>query len=84
MVTARQYKFGQLIYDSRNLTRIDENKQFALLRTGKTAVLDFLRVKFPQTKHEGNSFHIDVISTTVSLKNIKRESNVEHFSYRSE
>lgn len=66
IVPVRQYKFASLIYDSRNLKRIDENRRSILLRHGKTAVLDFLRVKFPLTKHDGNSFHIDVLSTAVS------------------
>ena len=67
LVPTRQYKYGQLIYESRNLQRIaDENRRMNLLRHGKTAVLDFLRVKFPVTKHDGNSFRVDVISTAVS------------------
>ncbi|CAF0720314.1 unnamed protein product [Adineta steineri] len=64
IISTRQYKYGALIYESRNLQRVlDDNKRFTLLRHGKTAVLDFLRVKFPLTKHDGNSFHVDVIST---------------------
>ena len=66
MVVTRQYKYGNLIYDSRNLKKIDENKRLTLLRHGKTAVLDFLRNKFPMTKHDGNSFRVDVLSTAVS------------------
>lgn len=64
IVPVRQYKFGALIYDSRNLRRIDENRRTNLLRHGKTAVLDFFRIKFPLTRHDGNSFHIDVLSTS--------------------
>jgi hypothetical protein len=67
VVSTRQYKYGQLIYESRNLQKIvDDNRRMSLLRHGKTAVMNFLRVKFPGTKHDGNSFHVDVISTTVS------------------
>jgi nuclear RNA export factor len=63
-VPIRQYKYGPLIYDSRNLQKIgDDNRRISLLRHGKTAVLDFLRIKFPLTKHDGNSFRVDVIST---------------------
>jgi hypothetical protein len=66
MVPTKPYKYGPLIYDSRNFKRIfDDNKRTTLLRHGKSTVLDFLRVKFPPTKHDGKSFHVDVISTTV-------------------
>jgi len=66
-VPTRQYKYGPLIYESRNLQKItDDNRRISLLRHGKIAVLDFLRVKFPLTKHDGNSFHVDVIATAVS------------------
>lgn len=65
IVPTRSYRFGALIYDSRNYKKLaDENKLFSLLRSGKSNVLDFLRVKFPATKHEGSSFHVDVISTS--------------------
>lgn len=64
IVSTRNYKFGQLIYESRNLHKvIDDNRRMNLLRHGKTAVIDFLRVKFPLTKHDGNSFRVDVLST---------------------
>lgn len=63
LVPTRQYKYGQLIYHSRNFKKIDENKQMSLMRIGKTAVLDFLRVNFPITKHEGTSFHVDFLSS---------------------
>lgn len=67
MVPTKPYKYGPLIYDSRNLKRLyDDNKRASLLRHGKNNVLDFLRIKFPLTKHEGKSFHVDVISTAVS------------------
>jgi hypothetical protein len=67
VVPTRQYKYGPLIYESRNLHKIvDDHRRVTLLRHGKTAVIDFLRIKFPETKHDGNSFHADVISTTVS------------------
>ncbi|CAF4851537.1 unnamed protein product [Rotaria sp. Silwood1] len=63
-VPIRQYKYGSLLSESRNLQFVaDNNKRISLLRHGKTAVLDFLRVKFPLTKHDGNSFHVDFIST---------------------
>lgn len=68
MVPTKPYKYGPLIYDSRNFKRIfDDNKRANLLRHGKTDVLDFLRIKFPVTKHEGKSFRVDVISTSVSF-----------------
>ena len=68
IVPTKSYKYGPLIYDSRNFKRIfDDNKRTSLLRRGKTNVLDFLRIKFPLTKHEGKSFHVDVFSTTVSF-----------------
>jgi len=68
IVSTKSYKYGPLIYDSRNLKRIfDDNKRASLLRHGKTDVLDFLRIKFPLTKHDGKSFHVDVISTAVSF-----------------
>ena len=67
MVPTKSYKYGALIYDSRNLKKIfDDNKRASLLRRGKTDVLDFLRIKFPLTKHDGKSFRVDVISTAVS------------------
>ncbi len=69
IVPTRQYKYGALIYESRNLQKvIDDNKRITLLRHGKTAVLDFLRIKFPLTKHDGNSFHVDVLLTAVSYE----------------
>jgi hypothetical protein len=69
IVPTRQYKYGALIYESRNLQKVvDDNKRITLLRHGKTAVLDFLRIKFPLTKHDGNSFHVDVLLTAVSYK----------------
>ena len=69
MVPTKSYKHGALMYDSRNLKKVfDDNKRANLLRHGKTEVLDFLRVKFPLTKHEGKSFHVDVISTAVSVR----------------
>jgi hypothetical protein len=67
VVQTRQYRYGPLLYDSRNLLKVvDNNKRMSLLRHGKTAVMEFLKVKFPATKHDGNSFHVDVISTAVS------------------
>ncbi|CAF2033580.1 unnamed protein product [Rotaria magnacalcarata] len=64
IVPTKSYKYGALIYDSRNLKKIfDDNKRTTLLRHGKTDVLDFLRIKFPLTKHDGKSFHVDVFST---------------------
>ncbi|CAF0843293.1 unnamed protein product [Rotaria sordida] len=64
IVPTKSYKYGPLIYDSRNLKKIfDDNKRAILLRHGKTDVLDFLRIKFPLTKHDGKSFHVDVFST---------------------
>ncbi|CAF2403236.1 unnamed protein product [Rotaria sp. Silwood2] len=64
MVPTKSYKYGPLIYESRNLKKIfDDNKRTTLLRHGKTDVLDFLRIKFPLTKHDGKSFHVDVFST---------------------
>jgi len=69
IVPTRQYKYGALIYESRNLQKVvDDNKRITLLRHGKTAVLDFLRIKFPLTKHDGNSFHVDVILPAVSYR----------------
>jgi len=66
MVPTKSYKYGPLIYDSRNFKKIfDDNKRASLLRHGKTDVLDFLRIKYPLTKHDGKSFHVDVISTAV-------------------
>lgn len=71
VVSTRNYKYGQLIYESRNIQRVfDDNRRMNLLRHGKAAVLDFLRVKFPLTKHDGNSFRVDVISTAVSIAKI--------------
>ncbi len=68
MVPTKSYKYGPLIYDSRNFKKIyDDNKRASLLRHGKTDVLDFLRIKYPVTKHEGASFRVDVISTAVSF-----------------
>ena len=88
IVPTRQYKYGALLYDSRNLKKVkDDTKRISLLRHGKTAVLDFLRVKFPLTKHEGNSFHVDVMSTTVSVncsqmaERVKRSSFVGQSGY---
>ena len=76
MVPTRSYKYGPLIYDSRNFKRIfDENKRTTLLRHGKSTVLDFLRVKFPPTKHDGKSFHVDVISTTVMRAQLVRQTS---------
>lgn len=67
IVTTRNYKAGQLIYESRNLQKVhDDNRRMNLLRHGKSAVVDFLRVKFPLTKHDGNSFRVDVLSTAVN------------------
>ncbi|CAF0983370.1 unnamed protein product [Rotaria sp. Silwood1] len=64
LVPTKSYKYGPLIYESRNLKKIfDDNKRATLLRHGKTDVLDFLRIKFPLTKHDGKSFHVDVFST---------------------
>lgn len=71
VVPTRQYKYGQLIFESRNLIKlVDDNRRRNLLRHGKPAVMDFLRVKFPETRHDGNSFHVDVISTTVSQSKV--------------
>jgi nuclear RNA export factor len=65
VVPTKSFKYGALIYESRNLKKIyDDNKRTTLLRHGKTDVLDFLRIKFPLTKHDGNSFHVDVFSTS--------------------
>jgi hypothetical protein len=75
IVTTRQYKYGALIYDSRNLKKIDENKRLTLLRHGKAVVLDFLRIKFPLTKHNGNSFRVDVLSTAVSDRQFDEDSS---------
>ncbi|CAF1624319.1 unnamed protein product [Adineta ricciae] len=64
IVPTKSFKYGALIYDSRNFKKLfDDNKRAILLRHGKTDVLDFLRVKFPLTKHDGKSFHVDVLST---------------------
>ncbi|CAF3251827.1 unnamed protein product [Rotaria socialis] len=64
-VPTRQFKYGGgLISDSRNLLMVnDNNKRINLLRHGKTAVLEYFTTKFPYTKHDGNSFHVDVITT---------------------
>lgn len=81
IVPTRSYRFGALIYDSRNYKKLaDENKLFSLLRSGKSNVLDFLRVKFPATKHEGSSFHVDVISTSVRKTNNLTWFSSENFS----
>jgi nuclear RNA export factor len=59
----RQYKYGELISQSRNLQKVfDDNRRINLLRQGKMAVIEFFREKFPATEHDGNSFHVDVIS----------------------
>ena len=80
MVPARSYKYGPLIYDSRNLKKIyDDNKRSTLLRHGKTDVLDFLRIKFPLTKHDGKSFHVDVISTDVNCFSFNEILLFEYF-----
>lgn len=80
IVPTKSFKYGALIYESRNFKRIyDDNKRMALLRHGKTDVLDFLRVKFPVTKHDGNSFHVDVFSTTVSVKFKMNDLNNDGF-----
>ncbi|CAF1369398.1 unnamed protein product [Adineta steineri] len=64
IVPTKSYRYGPLIYYSRNLKKIfDDNKRVTLLRHGKTNVLDFLRINFPLTKHDGKSFHVDVLST---------------------
>ena len=69
IVQTKSFKYGALIYDSRNFKKLfDDNKRAILLRHGKTNVLDFLRVKFPLTKHDGKSFHVDVLSTAVSFR----------------
>lgn len=82
IVPTRQYKYGALLYDSRNLKKVkDDTKRITLLRHGKTAVMDFLRVKFPLTKHEGNSFHVDVMSTTVSDKGSSLAERVKCSSF---
>lgn len=66
VVATKPVKYGALIHESRNLKKIfDENKRARLLLHGKTHVLDFLRIKFPATKHDGSSFHVDVVSTNV-------------------
>lgn len=63
IVQTKSYKYGALIYYSRNLKKIfDDNKRMNLLKHDKKNVMDFLRVNFPLTKHEGNSFHVDVIT----------------------
>ena len=83
IVQTKSYKYGALIYDSRNFKKIfDDNKRASLLRHGKTAVLDFLRVKFPLTKHDGKSFHVDVISTAVCYFEILYFRNSLLFFYR--
>ena len=65
-VPMRQYRYGQLIHESRNLKKlVDDNRRSSLLRRGKAATMEFLRKKFPLTKHDGNSFHVDVISAAV-------------------
>ena len=79
IVPTKPYKYGPLLYDSRNLKQIfDDNKRVRLLLHGKSAVLDFLRVKFPPTQHDDKSFHVDVISTAVSwlIDTLKASSNV--------
>lgn len=66
VISTKSYKYGALIYDSRNLKKIfDDNKRMNLLKRDKKSVMDYLRVKFPLTKHDANSFHVDVISTAV-------------------
>jgi hypothetical protein len=63
----RQYKYGELISQSRNLQKVfDDNRRINLLRQGKMAVIEFFREKFPATEHDGNSFHVDVISINVN------------------
>ena len=81
LVTTRQYKYGALIYESRNLKRIDENKRHTLLRHGKTAALEFLRNRFPSTKHDGNSFRVDVLSTAVSDRQFDLVSSYPRFRF---
>ncbi|UJR28966.1 hypothetical protein I4U23_010183 [Adineta vaga] len=64
IVPTRQFKFGTFISESRNLQKVfDDKRRMMLLRHGKSTILEFLRTKFPLTKHDGNSFHVDVIST---------------------
>ncbi|CAF1618975.1 unnamed protein product [Adineta ricciae] len=64
IVPTRHFKFGNLVVESRNLQKvIDDKRRMMLLRQGKPTVLEFLRTKFPLTKHDGNSFHVDVLST---------------------
>ena len=65
----RQYRYGSLIHESRNLNKIvDDQRRTNLLRHGKATVMEFFRKKFPATTHDGNSFRVDVISSTVCLK----------------
>jgi hypothetical protein len=69
IVPARHHKYGQLLYESRNLQIVvDNKKRISLLKHGKTTVLDFLINKFPATKHDGNSFHVDFITSAVSYR----------------
>lgn len=69
-VPMRQFRYGPLIHESRNLKKLhDDNRRNSLLRRGKTTIMEFFRKKFPSTKHDGNSFHVDVISAAVCSKN---------------
>lgn len=81
LVTTRQYKYGALIYESRNLKRIDENKRLTLLRHGKPAVLEFLRNRFPSTKHDGTTFRVDVLSTAVSDRQVDLVSSCRRLCF---
>ncbi|CAF1458482.1 unnamed protein product, partial [Didymodactylos carnosus] len=74
-----QYTYGQQICDSRNLKCNDDisirsiksskyARHMELLKFGKQAVLDYLRIKFPATKHDLSSFHVDIISSSVKTQ----------------
>ena len=68
IVPTKSYKYDPLLYNSRNFKKVfDDHKRTMLLRCDKTNGLDFLRIKFPLTKHEGKSFHVDVFSTIVTF-----------------
>lgn len=68
-VPIRQFKYSGLVSDSRNLQFIHDYDRLAnLLKHGKKDVLGFLTTKFPSTKHDRNSFNVDVILKNVSYK----------------
>ena len=68
-VPIRQFRYGSLINESRNLKKlVDDQRRSNLLRHGKATVMEFFQKKFPSTTHDGNSFHVDVISSVVCDK----------------